>query len=134
MDLSAKLRYVFPYARTVNVVVPQEEDGSFVAELVLPVKGGDSVVQVYRFPGEETEFRHEDKLTWQAAGAVPTELGGRPVPKHKTSFGTARWGFFASWDGVASYEEVRALVVERLVGHPLTAGESSRRSSHCPGT
>ena len=129
MDLGGKLRYVFPYARTVDVVVPEEEDGSFVAELVLPVKNGDSVVQVYRFPVDETEFRHEDKLTWQAAGAVHSELDGRPVPKHKTSFGTARWGFFASWDGVASYEEVRALVVERLVRHPLTGGESSRSSS-----
>jgi hypothetical protein len=134
MDLAGKLRYVFPYARSIDVVVPQEEDGSFVAELVLPVKNGDSVVQVYRFPGDEEEFRHEDKLTWQTAGAVPSELDGRPVPRHKTSFGAARWGFFASWDGVASYEEVRALVVERLVRYPLTDGESSLSPSDRPGT
>lgn len=110
MDLVGKLRYVFPYARSIVVVAPEEDDGSFVAELVLPVKKGESVVQVYRFPVDEEEFRHEDKLTWQTGGAVPSELDGRPVPRHKTSFGTARWGFFASWDGVASYEEVRALV------------------------
>ena len=120
MDLVGKLRYVFPYARSIVVVAPEEDDGSFVAELVLPVKNGESVVQVYRFPVDEEEFRHEDKLTWQTGGAVPSELDGRPVPRHKTSFGTARWGFFASWDGVASYEEVRALVEQRLERHPLT--------------
>jgi hypothetical protein len=64
---------------------------------------------------------------------VPSELDGRPVPRHKTSFGTARWGFFASWDGVASYEEVRALVVERLLRHPLTGNESNRSPSDRPG-
>ena len=124
MELVGKLRHVFPYARSIVVVAPEEDDGSFVAELVLPVKNGESVVQVYRFPVDEEEFRHEDKLTWQTGGAVPSELDGRPVPRHKTSFGTARWGFFASWDGVASYEEVRALVEQRLERHPLTDDES----------
>jgi hypothetical protein len=71
------------------------EDGSVVAELVLPVRKGDSVVQVYRFPVDEEEFRHEGKLTWQTAGAVPSELDGRPVPEHKTSFGSTQWGFFS---------------------------------------
>lgn len=128
MDLVGKLRYVFPYARSIVVVAPEEDDGSFVAELVLPVKKGESVVQVYRFPVDEEEFRHEDKLTWQTGGAVPSELDGRPVPRHRTSFGTAQWGFFASWDGVASYEEARALVEQRLERHPLTNDEST------PGT
>jgi hypothetical protein len=54
MELAGKLRFVFPYARRADVVVPEEEDGSFVVELVLPVKNGESVVQVYRFPAMKT--------------------------------------------------------------------------------
>lgn len=123
MDLAGKLRYVFPYARRIDVVVPEEDDGSFVAEMVLPVRHGESVVQVYRFQADDESLRHEGKLTWSTGGAVPSELDQSPVPKHKTSFGNARWGFLASWDGVASYEEVRALVVQRLERHPLLGDE-----------
>lgn len=118
MDLTAKLEDVFPYARSIKALVPEQADGSFVAEVLLPVKDGESVVQVYRFPhdADGDHLPYEDRLTWHTEAV---RSGDMVVPKGRTSFGAGRWAFFVSWDGVASYHEIRALVENRVATHGL---------------
>ena len=89
-----------------------QDDGSFVAELLLPVRTGESVGQVYRRPAD---------ADLDADGMLPCEHRlTRPPPHHKLSFGHGdRWAFFASWDGLASKDELRELVSKRLSRSPL---------------
>ena len=107
MDLRTALDRVFPSARGVEVTVPVEEDGSFLAGIVLPVKHGESVVQIYRYPSTaEDRPRHEHRLSWRHP--------------QKVSFGEgALWAFLVSWDGVASREEIWELVAQRLARNPV---------------
>jgi hypothetical protein len=129
MELMEALRCAFPFARRVSVLVPVEDDGSFVAEMVLPVRAGESTVQLYRFPATglddvdpEGMFRHEDRLTWHGT--------------QRSGFGQGRWEFLASWDGVASAAEVRALVERNSSQHgPLgdTADPPTLRWASRPG-
>jgi hypothetical protein len=105
-----RLEAAFPFARSIDLIL-EDEDGSFLAEMVLPVKHGESTVQLYRYPQEivrrvppgpvAVNFPHEDKLRWRHP--------------NKLNFGGAgRWGFWTAWDGVASLEEVEELVVKRV--------------------
>lgn len=107
MDLRTALDRVFPSARGMEVTVPVEEDGSFLAGIVLPVKHGESVVQIYRYPSTaEDRLRHEHRLSWRHP--------------QKMSFGEgALWAFLVSWDGVASREEIWELVAQRLARNPV---------------
>lgn len=110
--LEEKLERVFPFARRIDVTVPAQDDGSFVAELALPVREGVSRVQLYRYPAQEElgmdgRLRFEARLSW-------------PGPHQRLSFGHGdRWAFLASWDGVATKEELRELVSKRVARHPL---------------
>lgn len=104
-DLHAALERLFPFARKIEITVPFEDDGSFLVELVLPVREGESAVQVYRFPQGCQGPPHEDRLRWRGA-------------QRRSSFGEGGWGFLAAWDGVASIAEIRALVSSRLVRDP----------------
>lgn len=106
MDLMERLERVFPFARKIEVTVPLEADGSFLAEMVLPVKHGESVAQLYRYPQGTLYPDHEGLLRWRTP--------------QKLSFGEGRrWGWYASWDGVASREEMYELVMKRVVREPL---------------
>lgn len=106
MDVRSALERLFPFARVIEVLETAPEDGSFIAEMMLPVRAGESVVQLYRFPQNlADELPWEDRLQWRG-------------PRRRSSFGEGRWGFLASWDGVASLEELRALVSSRVVRDP----------------
>ena len=106
MDLMDRLEEAFPFARRIEVTVPLERDGSFLAELVLPVRHGESRVQLYRYPQGELYPAHERELRWRHP--------------HKLSFGEGRrWGWYTAWDGVASREEMYELVSKRVQRHPL---------------
>lgn len=117
MELTDALEDAFPFARAVTVLVPVEDDGSFVVELVLPVRAGESTLRLGRLPTPaepdepgayvplpEEVFRHQDSLSW-------------PGARERDSFGRGRWAFLAVWDGIASPEEVRALVSRRVTRH-----------------
>lgn len=44
------LERVFPYAGRIGVTSPPDEEGSFIAEQLVPVRAGESIAQLYRFP------------------------------------------------------------------------------------
>ena len=118
MILQEKLEWLFPFARRIDILVPAQGDGSFVAQLRAPMRAGESVIQVYRYPANAEldasgDLPYEDRLTW-------------PAPFNKLSFGHGdRWAFFASWDGVASKDEVRELVSKRLAGSELLGTDTA---------
>ena len=110
MDLTGALDRLFPFARKLEVTLPLEADGSFLVELVLPVKDGQTELQVCRFPEDADLSEWEDRLRWRG-------------PYQRASFGEGPWAFLAAWDGVASIAEIQALVISRVVrdpqlGHP----------------
>ncbi len=105
MRLEAALDRLFPFAGAIDVTVPLADDGSFLAELVLPAKVGQTRLQLCRVPAGSDEGPWEDQFRWRGAG-------------HRFSDGAGRWAFLAAWDGVASIDEVRALVMSRLVRDP----------------
>jgi hypothetical protein len=102
--LERALERLFPFARAITVTHPLAADGSLMAELLLPVRAGESRLQVCRFPPEAAE-EWSELLRWRG-------------PYRRASFGEGRWGFLAAWDGVASIEEVQALLIARVVRDP----------------
>ncbi|QNN52055.1 hypothetical protein [Nocardioides mesophilus] len=114
MRLEAALDRLFPFARAIDVVVPLTDEGGFLAELVLPVKAGETQLQVCRIRQGSDEGPWEDRLRWRGPG-------------HRASDGHGRWSFLAAWDGVASIEEVQALVMFRLVRDPQLGDTEPQR-------
>lgn len=103
-QLETILERVFPYARRIAVTTPVNKDGEFIAELLLPVRNGESVAQLYRFPINASPDL-DGTLSWTGADQ---------------RFGTGHgvWGWIVAWDGNASQEEVWALVAQRVLRHP----------------
>lgn len=103
-DLLSVLERAFPFARRLDVTIPLTDDGSFLAEMVLPVRLGESTVQVYRHPATSQRLL-EGHLRWDGAD-------------ERTSSGNGRWSWLVAWDGTASREEISELVVKRVLRHP----------------
>ena len=79
MDLMDRLEAAFPFARRIEVTVPLERDGDFLAELVLPVRHGESRVQLYRYPQGELYPAHERGCAGDTRTSSASVKGGSGV-------------------------------------------------------